>query len=203
MLNESVFYGCFYVLTKGIKTSPSYNEAIPNEELQLRSILINAFEDVFGKYLSDKYLSTVFMIVRGIDVKTSQPIIFETIVDLLLMTIISDYPLKQSIFNERNNILSIHSIASKYPSIDPSYFITLPMIGSDNEYLQQLIKAKSSSCSVEQNYAPIIHYILTSLSKTRYTPQSEFKIQVDFSLYFQSFNHSIIHSLSHYLTLYI
>ena len=190
MLNESVFYGCFYVLTKGIKTSPSFNEAIPAEELQLRSILINAFEDVFGKYLSDKYFSSsAFVIYRGIDVKTSQPIFFETIVDLLLMTIISDYPLKQSIFNERNNILSIHSIASKYPSIDPSYFITIPMIGSDNEYLQQLIKAKSSSCSVEQNYAPIIHYILTSLSKTRYTPPSEFKIQIDFSLYFQSISH--------------
>lgn len=192
MLNESLYFACIYVLTQGVVTNPSYGDTVPDNELRLRSLILNTYDEVYSENLTEKYVSFGLVHNRGIDSTTAQSSVFTTIIDLILFSYITNYHLKKNIFLSPFECLSFHHLTWQYPSIDESYFATLPMTHYDEPYLKPLIKSQLSVQSFDNMYNGIVYDIVSSLSTVKLSkPISKFQITVEASMYY--FNHSLIY----------
>lgn len=43
-------------MTRGIRSNPSYKQELSKDELDLRKLVLNAYEDRYGDNLADKFL---------------------------------------------------------------------------------------------------------------------------------------------------
>lgn len=54
ILNESLYFACIYVLTKGIITDPDSGKEVPESEIHLRNMILNTYEELYGENLADR-----------------------------------------------------------------------------------------------------------------------------------------------------
>lgn len=52
-LNESLYFACLYILTQGVRSNPTYKQDLPKDELELRTMIVNAYEERFGESLDE------------------------------------------------------------------------------------------------------------------------------------------------------
>ena len=54
ILTESLFFACFCVLSKGLTCNPDPIEKVKDTEKNLRSMIVQAYEEVYHEKLSSK-----------------------------------------------------------------------------------------------------------------------------------------------------
>ena len=55
VLTESFFFACFYVLSIGLSGSSGSGEKLQQNELYLRQMIIQAYEDLYNCHISEKW----------------------------------------------------------------------------------------------------------------------------------------------------
>lgn len=53
-LNESLFFACIFVLTKGMLSNPDGIHEVPEGEIRLRNMVLNTYEEIYGESLLDR-----------------------------------------------------------------------------------------------------------------------------------------------------
>ena len=53
-LNESLYFACIFVLTKGMLSNPDDIHKVPEGEIHLRNMVLNTYEELYGENLTDR-----------------------------------------------------------------------------------------------------------------------------------------------------
>lgn len=55
ILTESLFFACFFVLSKGLVSNPEPTEKIKDTEKNLRNMIVQAYEETYHEKLQSKW----------------------------------------------------------------------------------------------------------------------------------------------------
>ena len=94
--------------------------------------------------------------------------------------------------------MSLYNLTQNYPTIDESYFATLPMTRLDEQYLRPLSKHQLSVLQFESSCKGIIYNIVSYLASPKpVKPITEFSISIEATVYVLYFlSHSIVYILN-------
>lgn len=56
LLTESLFFGCFYVLSKGLTFEGQPQERVREAEKSLRMLIMQAYEEIYHEKLNEKWV---------------------------------------------------------------------------------------------------------------------------------------------------
>ena len=79
---------------------------------------------------------------RGVNIQTSPYTVFLSLLDLILLSLIKEYPTKKEIFLNIDLGLSIHCPSFSFPGVGEDYFASLPSTTSDESTVHSLLSKK-------------------------------------------------------------
>lgn len=83
-----------------------------------------------------------FLTIRGVSVNSSPASVFLTMLDLIMLSLVSDYAMKKEIFLDVSKGLSLHSPLLSYQTFPEDYFVSLPSTRNDEATIHSLLAKK-------------------------------------------------------------
>ena len=165
LLTESLFFACFYVLSKGLSVEEQGQGRVKEAEKSLRAFIMQAYEEIYHVKLNEKCARRCEVTRRGVSLQQTRSTTFTTILDLILISLIDQYDAKKPLFLNCMDVILNHNPSLHYRSLPDSYFITLPMTRNDESYLHLFTMKKPNLFNKNDNASKdIVLLILSALS---------------------------------------